>query len=414
MEEISAKLVGFNSGRLPGLLPMKYDAMAENLFRFYRGTNHIFFEDLAKHNQLPSSPVAWICGDLHLENFGSYKSSNRLVYFDLNDFDDALLAPLSWELVRMVTSIFIAFDSLDIEHAKAMNMAELFLKSYARTLCAGKPDYIEPQTATGIVKEFLAAVSKRKQRDILEKRTVLRKKKLEILLDDPRHLELEETFKTVLSEHINTWLKNDGNSPYNYKVTDAVFRLAGTSSIGLKRYALLLKSINKEGEKYMLLDMKQAASSSLFPFVDTTQPSWETEADRIVAIQQRMQNRAPALLSTTRFLNDCYVIQEIQPTKDSINFKLLKKDYRHMYQVIDSMGMLAASAQLRSSGRQGSENADSLIDFARGHKWQAEILQYAMGYAQTLRTYYSQFLGDYHKQLFAMTDSRPAGSRKIA
>jgi len=325
-----------------------------------------------------------------------------------------LLGPASWELVRMVTSIFVAFDSLGIEHTKALNMAGLFLKSYARTLYSGKPDYIEPQTATGIVQEFLAAVSKRKQKDILEKRTVLRKNKLEILLDDPRHLELEENFKAVLSEHVNTWLKNDGNSPYNYKVTDAVFRLAGTSSIGLKRYALLLKSINKEGEKYLLIDMKQALGSSLASLVNTRQPAWETEADRIVTIQQRMQNRAPALLSTTRFNNDCYVIQEIQPTKDSINFKLLRKDYRHMYQVIDSMGMLTASAQLRSSGRQGAENVDGLIEFAGDESWQEDILRYAITYAAKLKVYYQQFLADYNKQLFAVQDDESAGKRKIA
>ena len=44
---------------------------------------------------LPHSPVCWICGDLHIENFGSYKGDNRLVYFDLNDFDESILAPVS-------------------------------------------------------------------------------------------------------------------------------------------------------------------------------------------------------------------------------------------------------------------------------------------------------------------------------
>ncbi len=80
------------------------------------------------------SPVSWICGDLHLENFGSYKGNNRLVYFDLNDFDEAILAPTYLELVRLVTSIFIAFDSLKIEQKKAANMARLFLKAYSETL----------------------------------------------------------------------------------------------------------------------------------------------------------------------------------------------------------------------------------------------------------------------------------------
>ena len=120
---------------------------------------------------IPDSPVSLICGDLHLENFGSFKSDNRQVYFDLNDFDEGLVAPAIWEIYRMVTSIFVAFESLDIDGKKAVHMAELFLKTYGETLQKGKPDYIEQNTAKGIVKDFLNAVCKRKQKDILEKKT---------------------------------------------------------------------------------------------------------------------------------------------------------------------------------------------------------------------------------------------------
>ena len=59
---------------------MKYRAMQENMFRFLRGTNHIFYEDLAADAQLPSGPMVWICGDLHLENFGTFRGDNGLVY----------------------------------------------------------------------------------------------------------------------------------------------------------------------------------------------------------------------------------------------------------------------------------------------------------------------------------------------
>ena len=86
--------------------------MAQNAFAFYRGTCHLFYEDLQSDHTLPASPLTWICGDLHLENFGSYRGQNKMVYFDLNDFDEALLAPACFELVRMVTSIFIGFESL--------------------------------------------------------------------------------------------------------------------------------------------------------------------------------------------------------------------------------------------------------------------------------------------------------------
>ncbi|MEJ0083778.1 MAG: DUF2252 family protein [Puia sp.] len=84
----------FNKGRIPDMLRVKYNLMEGDAFRFFRGTNHLFFEDLASHNPLPPSPISWLCGDLHLENFGSFKGDNRLVYFDVNDFDDALLGPL--------------------------------------------------------------------------------------------------------------------------------------------------------------------------------------------------------------------------------------------------------------------------------------------------------------------------------
>ena len=400
MEDISTRLIDFNKDRLQPLVSLKYEAMTENMFRFFRGTNHIFYEDLKNAGSIPVSPAAWICGDLHLENFGTYKSDNRLIYFDLNDFDEAVLAPVGWELARIVSSIFIAFESLDIEQKKAMNMAQLFLKTYATVLSAGKPSYVEPQTAKGIVCEFLTAVSKRRQKEILAKRTILKKNKLEILLDDPRHFKLEKKLKEDLFIHIKHWLKNDGNSPYNYKVTDAVFRLAGTGSVGVKRYALLLKSLNEEGEKYILIDMKQSKPSSLLPYIEIPQPSWKSESDRVVTLQQMMQNRPPALLSTTVFRDEAYVIQEMQPTKDSINFKLIKKEYRNIFQVIDDMAMLTASSQLRSSGRKGSAIADELSAFGQNDQWQEAILKYASDYSSQVKKYYQQFIREYKEDRF--------------
>jgi uncharacterized protein (DUF2252 family) len=402
MEEISRRIIEFNKDRLPKMVSLKYEAMTENMFRFYRGTNHIFYEDLKKSNLMPASPSAWICGDLHLENFGSYKSDNRLVYFDLNDFDEAILAPAIWEIVRMITSIFIAFESLNIEQKRALNMAQLFIKTYSSKLAIGKPNYIEQQTAKGIVCEFLNKINKRKQKDILDKRTVFKKNKLEILLDDPRHFEIKKPIRKELFQHITEWLKNDERSPYNYRVTDAIFRLAGTGSVGVKRYAVLLKSVHKEGEKYLLLDMKQSVPSSLEPYVNINQPNWNSEAERIVAIQHRMQNRPPALFSTTIFRKESFVIQEMQPTKDSINFKLIKKEYRNMYQVIDDMAMLTASSQLRSSGRQGSAIADELIAFGQSEKWQEAVLKYAIENSLQVKKDYMYFLNDYKKGAFKL------------
>src|SRR5471030_1795892 len=101
MLTIYERIQKFNAPLLPNVVKLKYEAMAENVFRFYRGTCHLFYEDLSQMNQLPPSHLTWLCGDLHLENFGSYKADNKLVYFDLNDFDESILAPANWELARM-------------------------------------------------------------------------------------------------------------------------------------------------------------------------------------------------------------------------------------------------------------------------------------------------------------------------
>src|ERR1700742_157789 len=96
---IYQRLTAFNKPLLPQMVQLKYAAMAKSAFRFFRGTCHLYYEDLVAGKQkLPPSPITWTSGDLHIENFGSYKADNRLVYFDMNDFDEGILAPAAWEL----------------------------------------------------------------------------------------------------------------------------------------------------------------------------------------------------------------------------------------------------------------------------------------------------------------------------
>lgn len=393
MATLYDRLMIFNNGLLPEKVQLKYQAMTENAFRFFRGTCHLFYEDLTAAEPLPLSPLAWICGDLHIENFGSYKGDNKLVYFDLNDFDEALLAPASFEVARMVTSIFIAFNNLKIEPEKAQKMAQLFLKTYSATLAKGKAISIDPRTAKGIVCDFLTAATKSGKKQLLKKRTVSKKRHIMLSLEDERHFKLVKKLRHELRAHINEWIKTSSDGPYNYEVISTVFRLAGTGSIGVKRYLFLLKSTNTKN-KYLLLDMKQARTSSVAPYLSVQQLQWENEAGRVIGIQQRMQNVTAALLSTTVFRGEPFIIQELQPVKDAINFKQLK-DYRDMYQVIDDMAALTASAQLRSGGMQGSGNIDELMAFGTDQGWQEAVTAYAQQYANQVKRYYKTFIKDY-------------------
>ena len=73
-----------NAGRDPERLALKYAKMAQSPFIFLRGACHLFYDVLPDSPLFCEVPLAWCCGDLHFENFGSYKGDNRLVYFDIN------------------------------------------------------------------------------------------------------------------------------------------------------------------------------------------------------------------------------------------------------------------------------------------------------------------------------------------
>ncbi|MFD2144344.1 DUF2252 family protein [Mucilaginibacter antarcticus] len=239
----------------------------------------------------------------------------------------------------------------------------------------------------------------------MKKRTVNKKDKIILSLEDERHFKVDKKLKQELKAHINDWIINSSDGPYNYKVKSIVYRLAGTGSLGLKRYLFLLKSTNTKN-KYLFVDMKQSRASSVLPYTTVQQLSWPTEAERIIAVQHRLQNVSAALLSSTTFREQAYVIQELQPVKDTIKFKLLKSHYRKIYQVIDDMAAITASAQLRSGGMQGSANIDDLTAFGNDKGWQEHLINYALKYADKVKQNYGQYLIDYKEGVFKADNNK--------
>jgi hypothetical protein len=94
------------------------------------------------------------------------------------------------------------------------------------------------------------------------------------------------------------------------------------------------------------------------------------------------------------------IIQELQPVKETIKFKLLKDKYRDMYQVIDDMAALTASTQIRSGRMQGSGTIDELMAFGNDQGWQQEVINYAEEYALQVKRYFRQFKTDFRRGMF--------------
>ncbi|XGB43948.1 MAG: DUF2252 domain-containing protein [Nodosilinea sp. LVE1205-7] len=158
MSSVPERIKAFNQGRDPQRLAMKYAVMARDPFAFLRGTCHLFYEDWPQDSSLNATPTAWISGDLHLQNFGSYKGNNRLVYFDINDFDEAAKAPAAWDLARILASLWTARKGFQLNQGQAESLSQIFLDAYGEELCLGKARWLERATAEGMIRDLLKSL----------------------------------------------------------------------------------------------------------------------------------------------------------------------------------------------------------------------------------------------------------------
>ena len=254
---------GFNAGRDPERLQLKYQRMRTDPFVFLRGACHLFYDRLPTGGVFKTAPLVWSCGDLHLENFGSYKGDNRLTYFDLNDFDEGALAPASWDLVRMLTSLRVAAPSLGVQPGDAQLLCEAFLGAYGAALRGGKAGWVEQQTAHGLVQGLLDGVCGRSRVDFLDKRTELKGKRRVFKIDGQRALKASKAQRDQVKEFMAAFAATRPD-PGFFKVLDVARRVAGTGSLGVDRYAILVKGKGSPDGNH-LLDLKQALPSSLVP-----------------------------------------------------------------------------------------------------------------------------------------------------
>ena len=396
MNNIVDSILNYNAGREPERLALKHQAMRQDAFAFMRGTCHLYYQDWpASDKQLNNAPLAWICGDLHLENMGCYKGDNRLVYFDLNDFDEAILAPSSWELGRWMTSIMVAAKSLRLGKADAVKLCKIGLESYSAALEAGKARWLERETAKGMIRDLLNPLTLRNRKTFLDSRTKVRNGKRLIKIDGKRALALEPQEKAGVMAFAKEYARQQLH-PEFYRPLDAARRIAGTGSLGIKRYAILVEGHGDMDTNY-LLDLKEAIPSALKPYVTHKQPEWQSEAHRVVSVQQRAQAIAPAFLSAVTFQSRSFVLKGLQPTSDRLVLEKWNGKLKRLEQIIHSMGEVVAWSHLRSGGRSGSAVADEWISFASQRTWQLPLLKYATDYAVKIEAAWMKYSKEYDR-----------------
>jgi uncharacterized protein (DUF2252 family) len=116
--------------------------MAGSLFVFLRGTFYrwvLLWLEVCP--ELAKAPRVLAVGDLHVENFGTWRDTEGRLIWGVNDLDEAAQMPYAIDLVRLVTSAILAKREKGIA-IDAGTAATAVLDGYAESLGAGGEPFI--------------------------------------------------------------------------------------------------------------------------------------------------------------------------------------------------------------------------------------------------------------------------------
>ena len=134
----------------PSDLDYKHQQMRASSFSFLRATFYRWMQVFPKAcDQLTSAPKVLAIGDLHAENFGTWRDAEGRLIWGINDFDEAAVLPFTVDLVRLATSLQLAIDSdhlkTDIEDA-----CESLIAGYTKSLESGGSPFVLAEEHGGL------------------------------------------------------------------------------------------------------------------------------------------------------------------------------------------------------------------------------------------------------------------------
>ena len=367
------RIRAYDAGRAADLVELKYRAMRSSSLAFLRGTAHLFYDDLPRAAILSDAPASWISGDLHVENFGTYRGVDRRVYFDLNDFDEAALAPCTWELLRLCVSLRVAVLPLGLGRKRCRGMAALLVDAYRDALSRGRARCIDRNAAKGMVRTLIDQVRRRRRKSFIGGRTVGHGAGRRIRVDGRHALPapakerraVMAVMRRLAGEQVERALEP----------IDVARRIAGTGSLGLERYVVLVRG-HGSGDGNLLVDLKYEPDPAIRPHLRLPQPRWASQAARVVEIQRRLQAVPPAYLQAVLMRTRSFVLKELQPTADKLRLEGWKGRPQDLEKLVQTLGALAAWSELRSSGREGSAVTEAFVEFGR-RGWRDDLLRLA-------------------------------------
>jgi hypothetical protein len=284
-------------------LELKHKRMAADVFSFFRATFYRWMQVWPEVcPSLDKAPRLLAVGDLHVENFGTWRDVEGRLVWGVNDFDEAFPLPYAADLVRLAASAILAVE-------------------------AGKST-IKPREICGeILNGYLAALVERGRPFVLEEEYPWLRQVAITTLRDPEHFWRKLTsiptargaIPLSAAEAIEHGLPSPG-IPYRM-----LHRVAGLGSLGRQRWVALAEF---QGAK-----IAREAKALLPSAVHWAQGQWGSTEIFYQAITGRAVRCADPFLQ----LRGRWIVRRLSPYCSRIELAMLPEDHEDG-RLLSSMG----------------------------------------------------------------------------
>jgi uncharacterized protein (DUF2252 family) len=392
-----------NQNRVEALLPIRFTRMMESPFAFFRGSAILQAHDL---QGTPAAGITVQCGgDCHLVNFGGFATPERILAFDINDFDETLPGPFEWDVKRLATSFVLAarWRGFGKSHAKAMaqEIGNAYRNGQARYAGMSVLDtwyakitfeeilneLSNDRRACKMLKEEMEKAALKTSEHIFHKITTVAQGKLRIV-DQPPLLYHGDTSEGAIEAMVAQFFKdyraslsNDRQALFDrYEFVDLAHKVVGVGAVGTRCYVALFAG---RQDDHLFLQVKEARTSVL---EGRAGPSpYFNQGERVVTGQRLMQSASDIFLGWSHGpQGGSFYVRQLRDMKLAPNLTTFTPSLLLAY------ARLCGNALARAHAKSG-EAATIAGYLGRNESFDEAIRDYAVAYADQVEDDYKTF-----------------------
>ncbi|MFD1297722.1 DUF2252 family protein [Lysobacter gummosus] len=317
-------------------LDTKLATMAGGAYDFYRGADHLFYQDMlarpASAYTSAQTGYTWLGGDTHLGNFDAARDAGGKAVFKAADCDEGYLGQYVWDLRRLAASMVLAGRDNGLSDSDIGAAVDTLVGAYLDQMSAFKGSDGEASlrltrdNTTGVVDDLIAKADGKTRSSLLSKYTVLsgsarRFQNLSNLVALPA-----AGYSAVsgsMAAYVGTIAASKRYAGNYYTVKDVRQKLgSGVGSLGKLRYYVLIEGPTSSTADDVILEFKQQAASVVAVAAPGRMPATaygDHQGQRVARTAKAQTIDADVLIGYASIAGQPYYVHEKSPFQEDFD-----------------------------------------------------------------------------------------------